>query len=100
MLDHRGLGLWCYGGATMVTRMQVTLDDEEHRRVKRRAAAAGLSLAEYIRQLVAADSDADLPPQPSIEEVFDLGSSGGADVGRHKDHYLGEAAEGLRAHPR
>ena len=78
----------------MVTRMQVTLDDEEHRRVKQRAAAAGVSLAQYIRALVAADAVDDVgPPRPAIEDVFDLGDSGGSDVSRHKDDYLGQAVE-------
>ncbi len=85
---------WCYSGTTMVTRMQVTLDDEEHRRAKARAAAAGVSLAQYIRQLVAADGASGVePPRPAIEDVFDLGDSGGSDVSRHKDDYLGQAVE-------
>lgn len=78
----------------MVTRMQVTLDDDEHRRAKQRAAAAGVSLAQYIRALVAADAADDVgPARPAIEDVFDLGDSGGSDVSRHKDAYLGQAVE-------
>ena len=78
----------------MVTRMQVTLDDDEHRRARQRAAAAGVSLAQYIRQLVAADGVDDVgPSRPAVDDVFDLGDSGGSDVSRHKDAYLGQAVE-------
>ena len=78
----------------MVTRMQVTLDDDEHRRARQRAAAAGVSLAQYIRQLVAADAaDGVEPARPPVDDVFDLGDSGGSDISRHKDDYLGQAVE-------
>ena len=78
----------------MVTRMQVTLDDDEHRRARQRAAAAGVSLAQYIRQLVAADAaDGVEPDRPAVEDVFDLGDSGGSDISRNKDDYLGQAVE-------
>ena len=78
----------------MVTRMQVTLDDDEHRRARQRAAAAGVSLAQYIRQLVAADAaDSVEPDRPAVEDVFDLGDSGGSDISRNKDDYLGQAVE-------
>ncbi len=81
----------------MVLRMQVTFDDEQHRRAKARAAAAGISLAEYIRRLVAEDLS-DRPVTPGeISELFDLGDSGGSDVARHKDDYVGTAAMALRS---
>jgi hypothetical protein len=80
----------------MVTRMQVTLDDDEHRQAKKKAAAAGVSLAEYIRRVVAADlADTDRSGHP-VHEVFDLGSSAGSDVAQHKDAYVGEATAAAR----
>ncbi|MBI2895055.1 MAG: hypothetical protein HYY06_15980 [Deltaproteobacteria bacterium] len=80
----------------MMARTQVTLDPEEHRKARRRAAELGVSLAEYVRRLVARDLAG---PQPAVppEAVFDLGSSGVSDVARHKDEYVGAAvASGRR----
>lgn len=73
----------------MVVRTQVTLDAEAHRRAKRRAAERGISFAEYIRQVV----DRDLGEQPKVDvsSIFGLFDSGGSDVARHKDEYVGEA---------
>lgn len=74
----------------IMKRTQITLDEEQHRRARRRAAELGLSLAGYIRCLV----DADLAgPTPAAEPgaVFDLGDSGGSDVARGKDRMVGEA---------
>lgn len=81
----------------MVTRMQVTLDDDQHRRAKQKADSDGVSLAEYIRRLVATDLGEGRAPA-DISAVFNLGGSGGSDVSRHKDDYIGEAVEAL--HPR
>lgn len=83
-----------YDGATMM-RTQVSLDPELHRRARERAADLGISLAEYVRRLLARDLTAPrAAADPSI--VFDLGDSGGSDVARHKDRYSGEAVEGAR----
>ena len=81
----------------MTTKMQVTLEDEQHRRAKAKAAAAGISLAEYLRRLVATDlGDVDAR-NADIAELFDLGGSGGSDIAHHKDAYIGEAVDA--AHP-
>lgn len=74
----------------MMQRTQVTLDPSEHRRARRRAAELGISLAEYIRRLVSRDLEA--PDAPGdVTALFALGDSGGSDVARHKDSYIGEA---------
>jgi hypothetical protein len=75
----------------MVSRTQITLDPELHRKAKERAADMGISLAEYVRRLVAGDlGEAHAPSDPSV--VFNLGDSGGSNVSRHKDEYVGAAA--------
>jgi hypothetical protein len=80
----------------MMARTQITLDPENHRRARRRASELGISLAEYMRRLVARD----VAPRTSRTDpagVFDLGDSGGSDIARHRDAYLGKAVEaGLR----
>ncbi len=74
----------------MTFRTQIALDPEDHRRAKQRATEMNVSLAEYIRRLVARDLGA-ARQAASPELIFDLGSSGGSDVARHKDEYLAEA---------
>lgn len=81
-----------YGGAIMMARTQITLDPELHRRARERAAELGISLAEYIRRLVADDLEP-APPSVGVSAVFNLGDSGGSDIARHKDRYVGEAIE-------
>jgi hypothetical protein len=82
----------------MLARTQVTLDSELHRKARVRAAALGLSLAEYLRRLVAADLGDDRP-SGRIDEIFDLGDSGGSDIQAHKDAYLAAAIK-AEPHPR
>jgi hypothetical protein len=80
----------------MMSRTQVSLDPELHRSARAKAGALGISLAEYVRRLVARDLDA--PRRAAdVHAMFDLGRSEGADVARQKDHYLGEAVAGRRA---
>lgn len=76
----------------MVQRTQITLDPELHRLARRRAADRGLSLAEYIRRLVARDLQPSLP-EADRSLVFDLGNSGGSDIASGKREYVGEAVE-------
>ncbi len=79
----------------MIARIQITLPPADQRRVRARAAELGVSLAEYIRRLAARD----LGEAPAAQEprgLFDLGDSGGSDVGRDKDRYVGEAVEAAR----
>ena len=81
----------------MVQRTQITLDPQQHRRARQRAAELGVSLAEYVRGLVRRDLGEDEPPA-DVSAILALGDSGGSDVARHKDDYIGEAVDAL--HPR
>lgn len=81
----------------MMQRTQVSLDPELHRRARSRSAELGISLAEYVRRLVREDVSGPVR-RGDVSAVFDLGSSGGSDVARHKDTYLGEATAAGRPH--
>lgn len=74
----------------MMTRTQITLDPELQQRARERATTLGISLTEYIRRLLARDLE---QPQQPVDPalVFDLGSSGSADIARDKDVLIGEA---------
>jgi hypothetical protein len=76
----------------MMARTQITLDPELHRMARERAAELGISLAEYIRRLVARDVAPARAPV-DVSAFFNLGSSGGSDIARHKDEYIGQALE-------
>jgi hypothetical protein len=77
----------------MAQRTQISLPPEDHRRARARAADLGVSLAEYIRRLVANDLYSARESAP-VEALFDLGSSREAsDISAHKDAYIGEAVE-------
>lgn len=76
-----------------MTRTQLSFERETLRRARRRAEDLGISLAEYVRRLVAQDLEgpsADADPSA----VFDLGRSGGSDVAGEKDSMIGEAFRG------
>lgn len=79
----------------MLVRTQIMLDAEEHRRAKRRAAELGISLAEYVRRVLARDLG-EARPGADRSLLFALGDSGGSDVAAHKDDYLGEAVAAAR----
>ena len=75
----------------MPQRTQISLPPEDHRRARARASDLGISLAEYIRRLVARDLHGNRGPAP-VEALFALGSSGDrSDVSTRKDTYVGEA---------
>ena len=80
-----------YDGTIMMARTQISLDAETHRQARRRAADMGISLAEYLRRVVAADLVQDGRPSADVRKVFDLGTSSSADVASLKDAYLDEA---------
>ena len=73
----------------MMVRTQIALKSDTHRRAKRRAAERGISLAEYLRQVV--DRDLGEQPKGDITAIFGIGDSGGSDIANHKDEYIGEA---------
>jgi hypothetical protein len=75
--------------------MQISLLPEEQRRAKERAGQLGISVAEYIRRLVARDlGEPGTPADPSA--LFNLGESAAADVARDKDRMVREAFEASR----
>lgn len=84
-----------YNVCIMMVRTQITLDRELRNRARQKAAELGISLAEYIRRLLARDLER---PRPSADPsvVFDLGDSGGSDVAREKDRLVGEAVSARR----
>lgn len=79
-----------YDVGIMMTRTQLSFEREMLRRARSRAEKLGISLAEYVRRLVAADLEERRPPSDPAA-VFDLGSSGGSDVAREKDAMVADA---------
>ena len=74
----------------MTSRTQITLDREMQRQARARAAELGISLAEYVRRLVARDlGEPGQSADPAV--VFALGNSGGSDIARDKHALVGEA---------
>lgn len=83
----------------MMSRSQIALEPEIQRRARQRASDLGVSLAEYVRRLVARDLGGSRAAG-SPAAVFDLGASGGSDVARNKDAMVSEAFASGRAKPR
>jgi hypothetical protein len=79
----------------MMSRTQITLENEVQRRARKRASELGVSLAEYVRRLVARDL---ARPETTIavDRIFDLGSSGGADIAMDKNSMIAEAFQAKR----
>ena len=74
----------------MMARTQITLPSEVQRRARQRAADLGISLAEYVRNLVARDlGQSSAKADPAL--VFDLGTSRKSDIAKHKDAMIAEA---------
>jgi hypothetical protein len=74
----------------MMSRTQITLDPEMQRRARQRANDMGVSLAEYVRRLVARDLGG-APSTANPAALFDLGASGGSDIATNKHSMLAEA---------
>jgi len=75
----------------MMSRTQITLEPETHKRARQRASELGVSLAEYFRRLVQKDLGA---PRKTTDVtcIFDLGRSAGVShIAKHKDRMVGEA---------
>ena len=85
----------CDDGAIMMSRTQVTLENEMQRRARQRASDLGVSLAEYFRRLVAGDL-ARPESTSDVDRIFDLGNSGGSDIGSDKDSMVAEAFHSSR----
>jgi hypothetical protein len=79
----------------MMVRTQITLESELQRRARQRASEIGVSMAEYVRQLVARDL-ARPEARTDVNRIFDLGSSGGSNIAVDKDSMIAEAFESLR----
>ncbi len=78
----------------MAQRTQITLDPEQHRRARQHARELGISLAEYVRRLIARDLREDLL-HADVSAILALGDSGGSDIARDKDDYIAEAVDAL-----
>ena len=74
----------------MMARTQITLQPEVQRRARQRASDLGVSLAEYVRRLVARDLGNE-PAQADPALVFDLGASRRSDIANDKDPMIAEA---------
>jgi hypothetical protein len=74
----------------MMVRTQITLESELQRQARRRASEMGVSLAEYVRRLVARDL-ARPEQKVDVSTIFDLGSSGGSNIAVNKDAMIAEA---------
>jgi hypothetical protein len=76
----------------MMVRTQITFDSETQKRARRRASELGISMSEYVRQVVARDLGSP-KVAADVSLIFDLGSSGGSDIANHKDAMIGEAID-------
>ena len=73
-----------------MTRTQLSFEREMLRQARSRAGALGISLAEYVRRLVAEDLG-NRSPNADPSTVFNLGASGVSDIASDKAAMLGEA---------
>ena len=89
--------LW-YDGNIMMSRTQITLESQTHRRARQRASELGMSLAEYMRRLVARDL-AGPETKTDVTCIFDLGDSGGSDIKKDKDSMIGNAFQLAHRNP-
>jgi hypothetical protein len=76
-----------YDVAIMTQRTQITLDSEQHRKVRQRAAELGISMAEYLRRIIDREL-AEPSPRRDLSAILALGDSGGSDIAHHKDEYV------------
>ncbi|UCC24251.1 MAG: hypothetical protein JSU98_10980 [Gemmatimonadales bacterium] len=75
-----------------MTRTQLSFEREMLRRAQTRAGELGISLAEYVRRLVAEDlGEPAIPADPSA--VFNLGRSGRSDIAAEKDEMILDAMD-------
>lgn len=60
-------------------RTQISLDDRQHARAKKKASELGVTMAEYIRQLVDRDLGGE-DTKASVNSIIGIGDSGGSDI--------------------
>ena len=77
----------------MMTRTQLSFEPDMLRQARRRAADQGISLAEYVRRLVAADLDGD-ETAADPKAIFNLGRSLASDIARQRDAMIARAYRG------
>jgi hypothetical protein len=82
----------------MMARTQITLPPETQRLARKRATELGISLAEYVRTLLARDL---ARPRAIVDpsRIFDLGKSGASNIARNKDRMIGEAFDAAHRNP-
>lgn len=76
-------------------RTQIALEPEQHALVKQKAAALGITMAEYIRRLV----DQDLAGgriNADISAIIGIGRSGGSDIASEGHSAVSEAVAAFR----
>lgn len=78
-----------------MARTQICLEVEMQRRARQRASELGVSLAEYLRRLVAHDLTRP-KAATGVDRIFDLGNSGGSDIAKHKNSMIAESMAALR----
>jgi hypothetical protein len=82
----------------MMSRTQITIEDELQRQARQRANEIGVSLAEYVRRLVARDL-VRTEPKVDLACIFDIGASGNSDIATEKDTMIAEAFASKRRKP-
>jgi GH24 family phage-related lysozyme (muramidase) len=79
----------------MMVRTQITLESEVQKRARKRASEIGVSFAEYVRQIVESDL-AQPQKRTDVSQIFNLGSSGGANIAKQKQPMIAEAFAATR----
>ena len=74
----------------MMARMQISIEPDLQREMRRKAAELGISIAEYVRQLIGQDLG-NHAPTADASRVFNLGRSGGTNIARDKDQLVAAA---------
>jgi hypothetical protein len=83
----------------MMARTQITLEPELQRQARKRASELGVSLAEYVRRLLARDlGGSSARPDPAC--IFNLGRSGGSNIAKNKNAMIGDAIAHRYGKPR
>jgi hypothetical protein len=79
----------------MMVRSQIMLEGETQKRARRRASEMGISFAEYVRRVVERDL-VQSRKRTDVSGIFNLGSSGGSDIARHKQTMIADAFAATR----
>ncbi len=75
-----------------MVRVQISLEPETLRRARQRARNLGVSLSQYVRQLIQNDLNAQQTRKADISCIFNLGRSHGrSNIAKDKDEMIAEA---------